>query len=145
MHCMLVTRIHRLGLFPQKDADQETDEDTSPDPNFRLAFYHLVHSVRRDFKTWCRSQGWAIWLIVQCTSIVTNITAYVSFYVFAILLLFVFALRCTIGMDVQVISRVIKTDHCRSFPLSPSNTSTTIVVIVITAIVIISTNHPHCH
>ena len=139
--CMLVRRIHRLGLFPQKDADQETDEDSyPPDPNFRLAFCHLAHSVRRDFKTLCRSQVWAIWLVVQCTSIVTNNTVLHSTFIF------VFALRCTIGMDVQVISRVIKTDHCRSFPLSPSNTSTTIGVIVITAIVIISTKHHHwCH
>ena len=136
---MLVRRIHRLGLFPQKDADQETDEDSyPPDPNFRLAFCHLAHSVRRDFKTLCRSQVWAIWLVVQCTSIVTNNTVLHSTFIF------VFALRCTIGMDVQVISRVIKTDHCRSFPLSPSNTSTTIGVIVIMAIVILSTNH-HCN
>ena len=116
-----------------------------PWPKFSARILPFGTFWRRDFKTLCRSQVWAIRLIVQCTSIVTNnITAYISYYAFAILLLFVFALRCTIGMVVQVISRVIKTDHCRSFPLSPSNTSTTIVVIVITAIVIISTNHPHC-
>ena len=86
LQCMLVTRIHRVGSFPQKDADiicdKETGEDSSPDPNFRIAFCPLAYSVRRDFKTLCRSQVWAIWLIVQCTSIVANniTTTYLQFY-----------------------------------------------------------------